>query len=284
MAATKKTKKKTRTGNSRKKSRARSKKKIIKKRRVSRKRNAHLLYLDNVAPIDSSQANKSTLSEAYNKTSSMPEFAIMSEDGRQIGPWMRCKDYVQDCIWGGMFKESYQVHGFKYTHGEDPAPNLKKLHLAVRFITEKHQLADMLENIKKTVENLEERISIPKKDRTKFSRVIDNYFIVYGSKHWLKATHSISFFTFLIRATFLNIGRKIETIGTTPPCGKDTFYFKNGRKYMEMLSEHGIKGVESNWDSHKSASACHDDGFVAWSDKNGGKDKPKDTEEDTWEF
>jgi hypothetical protein len=278
------------TTKSKKKAKKAKRKKLTKLRSKIKKANAHLMYLEDVKPINQKTANGSSLSEAYGYNDPMPEFALLSADGRQIGPWMRCKDYIQDCIWGGMFKKSYSVHGFKYTHGTDPLPNLNKLHLAVRFRAKNKILAKMLENVKKTVEDLEERVNIPRDERTKFSRVLeDSYFVVYGSHHWLKATHTISFFTFMIRASFLNTGRKIETIGKTAPVKNDVYYFKGGRKYMEMLSKAGIEGVKANWDSYKNtdkAYTIHNAGFVNWSNKNGGKvtfgKKPK--EDDNWEF
>lgn len=265
------------------------------KRRITRRKraNAHLMYLENVKPINQKTSNGCTLEEAYDPNESMPEFALLSIDGKQIGSWMKCKDYIQDCIWGGKFGKSYDCHGFYYNHGRDPLPNLDNLHLAVRYSDPKYKqkLSDMLENIKGTVEDLEERIKIPKKERTRFSRVINDefdYFVVYGSRHWLKATHTISFFTFLLRASFLNSGKKIDTIGTTPPVKKDAYYYQSGRKYMEMLSKSGIKALDSNWKRHSKHDdpySVHGDGFVAWSAAAGQEDIPEGTiKDDDWEF
>ena len=145
----------------------------------------------------------------------------------------------------------------------------------------------MLDCVKSTIEDMERRVGIPKKDRTRFSRVIKDYFVVYGSPHWLKATHTISFFTFLIRASFMNKGGKIETIGKTSPVKKDIYYYRNGRKYMDMLSESGIEGVEGNWDNHKNHNdsfSVHNDGFVTWSLNNGQKSVQNLEEEDDWNF
>ena len=254
------------------------------KRKIAKKKRGNKLpYVRFVDPINQETSNGCALSEMYNEAQSMPQFAILSSSGQQIGSWMKCKDYIQDCIWGGKFGKSYTCHGFEYTHGEDPLPNLKKLHLAVRYPNSEHKLEDMLENIKTTVENLEKQIKIPKKDRTRFSKVIDNYFVVYGSKHWLKATHTISFFTFLLRASFLNVGGKINTIKETPPVKKDIYYYKNGSKYIKMLKKNGIKNVEGNWDNHEThndAHAVHNSGFVNWC----GNKVCDENCDDDWDF
>jgi len=293
MALAKKKSKKKTTSKKKKKSikkkkkkiRAKKKKALIKREKLARE------YLKDVTLINPKTDNGSNLIEAYGGNESMPEFVIVSPNGDQIGPWMRCKDYIQDCIWGGMFGKTYNCHGFQYTHGKDPVPNLENLHLGMRFMAKNEELDEMLENVKETVSDLEERVGIPAVERTRFSRVIPNktfnYFIVYGSKYWLKATHTISFFTFLLRGSFLNTGRKIETIGKTPPCKNDSYYFNSGKKYMDMLSKGGIDGIESNWEQHKSHSDAyqlHNGGFVNWSYNAGAAYSDKNKVDDDWEF
>lgn len=271
-----------------KKSATIAKKKAKKRKKVTK--DVHTAYLEDAVRINPKTNNGSSLIEAYSKSSPMPEFVLLSLEGNQIGPWMRCKDYIQDCIWGGMFGKTYNCHGFGYTHGKDPKPNLENLHLGMRFLAKTQQLEEMLENVKETVHDLEERVGIPPEERTRFSSVIKdkfNYFIVYGSKHWLKATHTISFFTFLLRGSFQNKKRKIETIGKTPPCKNDTYYFNSGKKYMKMLSDGGINGVKSNWDKHKDHNdpyQLHEGGFVNWSYSNGASYADKTKIDDDWEF
>jgi hypothetical protein len=257
---------------------------------TKKKANIHLEYMEDVPPINSFTAseNESRLIEAYDSNQSMPEFVLLSAEGNQIGPWMKCKDYIQDCIWGGMFAKSYNCHGFFYTHGADPMPDLNHLHVAMRFSAENAKLGEMLENVKKTVENLEERINIPTQERTKFSRIIGNsYFVVYGSKHWLKATHTISFFTFLLRASFKNTGGKIESIGETPPCKNDIYYLNSGKNYIEMFYKVGILNIKSNWPengNHNDAYKIHNAGFVNWSSDHLGDAKLKAETDSDWEF
>ncbi len=241
-------------------------------------------------PIKKMDTSHVHLSEIYSKGKSMPEFCVLSKNGEQVGAWMKCKDYIQDTIWGGKFGVTFNCHGFQYRHGTDPLPSTDKLILAIKYEGKEKELPQMIINVKKTVENLECRLKIPACQRTKFSRAIGNYFVIYGSHLWTKATHTISFFTFLLRGSLNNKGGKIETIGTTPPVKNDTYYFKNGRGYIDLLSKVGINDIESNWDlhkDHKDPYKIHGGGFVDNSNrmaKEAGIVTKKPEKDDDWSF
>src|SRR5690606_10814188 len=138
-----------------------------------------------------------SLSEIYGSNQKMPEFALIHPSGRQIGEWMKCKDYIQDAIWATINKRGYSIYGFTFKKDEDNI-NLNHLMLAVRWPGKKAQyLAECLENVKATVEDVEKRLGIPKFRRTRFARVRRggaerSYFLVYGSKFWMKCVATTS--------------------------------------------------------------------------------------------
>lgn len=239
------------------------------------------------APIEQSQQDSGQLEEEYTPGTLMPQFAILSDFGYQIGPWIQCKDYVQDAVWGAMFGFDVSVYGFRWSPVDDlPRASLRKLMLAMRYPGEEDELPKMLSNVKKTVENLESRIRIPKCQRTRFSSITDGYFVVYGSHHWLKATHTISFFTFLLRSSMNNSGGTVETIGTTPPVKKDTYYHETGKKYIKTLIKNGIDGIESNWEQYSKArdsQRVHNGGFVNFTGGSSYIDEIDDDDDD-WNF
>ncbi len=225
-----------------------------------------------------------SLSEIYNINTEMPEFAILSATGVQIGPWIKCKDFIHDCIWGAKSEKSYTMFGFKYVHGTDPLPNLKRLHLALRYRgTSTNTLNQILINPKKTIENLEKKLGFKSHERTKFSRIIENYFLIYGSKKWMTASHTVSFFTFLIRASLNNTGGRIGTIGKTSPVKKDCYYYRGGSEYYKLLKSKGIEGFEPNWTSAKSVGDIHGCGFLSHTSA-AYQDSGKLSEKDDWDF
>lgn len=203
------------------------------------------------------------LEEEYSKYAKMPQFAVVSPDGRQIGPWMKCKDYIQDVWWGYQHKRSYECHGFSYQYGEDPAPSNRYLLLAIRWEGKTPtEIRKMLDNVKRTVENLEKRLRIPRHLRTRFSRQMNDYFIVYGCPKWLGAVKLVSFFSWLLRASLCNDGGRIETINDTCPVKKDAYYKKQGMVFIKHLLKAGIDSIKSDWMEKRDIYTCHSEGFV----------------------
>lgn len=232
-----------------------------------------LSFIRTFDKIQETDPKKFRLCEIYDKNVQMPEFAILSEDGIQICTWMKCKDYIQDTILGGMFEKDTAVYGWVYKHGQDAAPAKHRLILAIRFKGKEKELPGMLMNVKATVENLEKRIKFPKHSRTRFSRVLQNkYFVIYGSKMWMHSTHLVSFFSFLLRASLCNSGGTIETIGKTCPVKKDIYYNIQGNRFVNQLLKKGIAGWKPNWETFNNKTnggwldvhGAHNSGFLAY--------------------
>jgi len=245
-----------------------------------------LRYID--VKLKQSSSESKSLNQVYNHDEDMPEFAILGSKGEQIGPWMKCKDYIQDTIWAGKAKKSCSVYGFSYKHGVDPEPCLSRLMLALRWPSKSlPQMARMLINTKRVVEDLETRLKVPKFERTRFTRVKDSHFIVSGSPVWLKSSHTVSFFSFLIRGSLLNETGRLETSRDSSPVKKDVYYLLTGKKFIKNLLENGVDSLESNWNV-ESANNLHNHGFVHYStNKLSAKTPTKQisnmTDED-WEF
>lgn len=212
---------------------------------------------------------KLNLSEIY-ENDQMPQFAILSPDGRQIGAWMRCKDYIQDVIWGSLKKRPYEVHGWAFDPNEDPAPSENWLILALKWPGQTPaQLDKAIENVKATVENLETILRVPKYQRSRFSRRIGDYFIVYGGYPWLKSPATVSFFSWLLRASLTNDGRTFESLKKMKKfaVNNDGYYFRQGRYFVDYLLEHGFDGVDNDWNKYQDAHEVHGRGFVGQSRK-----------------
>ena len=194
----------------------------------------------------------------------MPEFAILAPDGSQIVTWMKCKDYIQDTIWGSMNNKYVSIYGWRYNPNKDPKPSSRYLLLALRWVGRDSEMETYLYNVQETVEDLESRLRIPKVDRTRFSRASGDKFVIYGSNKWKRCAATVSFFTFLIRASLTNSGGKLETIGKKTAVGKDAYYIKSGAPFIKRLLSKGFLGFKPDW--HKECSEeIHDSGFVNYS-------------------
>jgi hypothetical protein len=213
------------------------------------------------------------LSEIYGGGQDMPNFGIVAASGAQIGPWMRCKDYIQDTIWGGRKKQSYEIYGWTYKAGKDKRPSTRWLILALKWTSKASKMPEYLDNVRRTVDRLEKHLKIPLCARTHFSDVMDDKFIVWGSPHWMRCVGTVSFFTFLLRAALFNTSGRFEDIPSQKkwPVGNDAYYAKDGALFIDLLMKEGFEAFESDWDGYTSVGAVHNNGFVGFSHRNRDK-------------
>lgn len=208
------------------------------------------------------------LSEAYGSDTNMPQFAIMAENGQQIGSWMRCKDYIQDVVWGSKQGVAYSVHGWQYDPAVDSRISEKWLILAIKWPSKSDaQLERALENAKHTLENLEKMLSVPKFQRSRFSRRIGDHFIIYGGQHWLKSAGTVSLLTWLLRASLTNSHQTFESLMMMKKfaVANDGYYSKRGKFYIDHLIKVGFEGIPSDWTTFSAAYQVHGNGFVGQS-------------------
>jgi hypothetical protein len=203
-----------------------------------------------------------TLAQAYGNCS-MPEFAIVAPDGTMIGAWMRCKDYIQDVWWGFFNQKKYSIYGWEWNPESDPHPSTRWLLLAIRWAGKSQdEMQTMLENVKGTMEDVEKKLRIPRHLKSKFSTVRSDYFIVYGSPRWLKAVCTVSFFTWLIRASLTNTGKKYSTLDRKKfAVTNDSYYANSGADTIKLLMEFGFKAIEADWQKYTEVRMVHNNGI-----------------------
>ena len=237
--------------------------------------------------LEESDIPSDSLSEEYSPDKDMPEYAVLSDDGQQIGCWMKCKDYIQDTVWGMKNEKSCEVYGFNYRHGVDPLPGKTNINLALRWIGKsEEEMSRMLINTKKVVEDMEKRLGVPKFKRTRFSKVNGCHFTLRASSFWMKSSQLVSFFTFMVRSSLLNKTGRLETSKDTAPVKKDIYYLLSGKDFIKKILTEGPDFVDPNWDSDN-AYDVHNGGFVNYS-KSVLKSKSfsvgSQVQDDDWEF
>jgi hypothetical protein len=233
--------------------------------------------------------NAPHLNEIYDAGDNMPEYALLGPTGDQVGSWMKCKDYIQDAYWGQRHGIAYSIYGWDFDPTKNKVSN-RYLLLAVRWKGKSDaELSNCLKNSKKTIERLESRVKIPKYRRTRFSPVIDGMFIVWGSPDWLRAIATLSFFTCILRASFLNEKGTLDI--KNAPNMKDLYYLKSGKPFIEEMKKSGLKAFKPDWDDYgekgqaPKASAVgrvHGNGFVHWSNGKGEGEEDYDDNDEDW--
>jgi hypothetical protein len=219
---------------------------------------------------------ESSLSQIYGHTDNrMPCLAVVSKDGQQIGPWIKCKDYIQDVVWSCRTKRDFSCHGFKRDIG-DPEITPDGLTIAVRWLGKTvEELTGLQANSIATITALEAAARLPEGQETKFSQVImgsDNhpYFIVFMAPAWTRNTPSITCFVSCMRLGLINKERTLQSLPTSEmegvTMGNDSRYVGSGKTFIDRITADGIMSVpEQKWKTFKSAYNIHGSGFANFS-------------------
>lgn len=209
---------------------------------------------------------KYELCENYSRHQDMVEFAVLKKSGIQVGDWMRCKDYIQDIIWGSKNKVSYSIYGWKFNYDKDKIdPNNLILALRRRAAT-KEMLSQYLKNCSSTIWDLESILGIPTPRRTKFSKIINDYFVVYTSKFWLRCIGTVSFLTWVLRSSIENNNGTWDSHVNNKNNyhnRSDTYYLNDGAKFIEYIKENGIESLHPDWDRARVGNV-HNNGWVSY--------------------
>lgn len=231
-----------------------------------------------------SSISPATLNQIYSQTQDFPDIGIISNDGNQIGPFVRCKDYIMDVVWAHNVKKPFTLYGFNYSNPETLPMPTYRLNLCVTWKNKtKEDMEQYLNNTLKTIVDIEDKSKVPARAHTYFSNVMmfknqfnDNkeqpYFIVYGSYFWRRNVESITFFVTSMRLGLLNKEGTWESLlkisqkdlGPNQSFN-DISYLGYGKPYMELLKKKGVLALpKQDWSKFSTAGSVHGQGFTRW--------------------
>lgn len=226
-----------------------------------------------------SNISPNTLNQIYSQSQDFPDIGILSQDGSQIGPFVRCKDYIMDVVWAHNRKTPFVLYGFNYQNPtEKPLPTYR-LNLCLTWKNKtKEQMEEMLKNTLNTIADIETKAKVPARAPTLFSNVMSfknegkdqYYFIVYGSYFWRRNVESITFFVTSMRLGLLNPSGTWDSLLTIAKSGaaanfNDSTYLGYGKPYMDLLKTKGVLALpKQDWSKFTNAGAVHGQGFTRW--------------------
>jgi len=141
-----------------------------------------------------------SLSEA---SSNGLQYAFVSDDNKQITPWVFCKDYFQDAIQAYLNNDSTLVYGFSYKSGKDIPICLHTTRLALvskddgEFSSKILKSLSFIHQVESDLKMKKTEIQIVSNVPKKFQK--SGVFIFNGSGRWMKSPPMISLYTLLIR-------------------------------------------------------------------------------------
>lgn len=154
-----------------------------------------------------------SLSEIYQSTQMQFAFLSSPKDGsKQCHPFVLCRDFLHDAARCVLQKNSCQIYGFRYAHGENPPVDMKKMRMMVtKKNMKKVDENTFLERMKHGLKIVQHYETIADWTKSKLVRIKDdkypNVWLFVGPSGWMKSPFLISMYTFLIR-----LGDKYETI------------------------------------------------------------------------
>ena len=132
------------------------------------------------------------------------EYALVSEDYRQIHQLIWCKDFIQDAIYGHINQKLVEIYGFQYDPKICPPVYMKQLQLMVTNWKDENFASKIFENCQSFLHEIESRLKIKKTVIEKCCNPPARYrkagvFLLNGSKRWMHAPPMVSLYTLLIR-------------------------------------------------------------------------------------
>jgi hypothetical protein len=183
------------------------------------------------------------------------EMALCSEDGRQIGPWVFCKDFFQDAIKGYLNGISSSIHGYVYDPKTQPPIDMENARVLMTDANNpqyRQKIADVLDLLNRVEKDmgLEPTVALEcKNPPSKYEKA--GVFLFVGDKAWLQSSAALSMWTLLMRNGVVHKSGDAYQhtlsciiIGKTKPAqSNDHIYLKWARPGIDLVIKQGIEKV-----------------------------------------
>lgn len=148
--------------------------------------------------------NTPKISQVYNKGL---EYALISEDDKQICPFVYCKDFLQDVVYASVNNRAIQIHKFEYNPHKDGHITTEKTKILIAnandivFFLRLPIVLDFLHQI-------EECLNLEKTELICCEAIPDKYksgvFLLQADYKWLLSPPLLSLYSLLVRIGFVH--------------------------------------------------------------------------------
>lgn len=229
--------------------------------------------------------DKPSLSQIY---SSGPEFCFVSEKNQQCHPFVMCKDFLNDAIYGCLHNKSASIYGFTYNTSSPPI-SFEKTRLAYTNSSDP-KLSEKIPGILDFINQVAKKLHLKRTSVKQISNPESKYkksgiYLFESTPMWMNSPPLISMYSL-----FLRVG-SVHTVGDTFSktiediiSDKKKAYQKNDKSYLasaakgiDDILKHGyrkffFKDTKKNFPEKKSIGSIHDAfGIVGFSHDNGMK-------------
>lgn len=183
------------------------------------------------------------------------EYALVSSDYDQCHPFVWCKDFLHDVMYGTLNNRWIDIYKFKYYPKIDPVPCLDRIRLLLtnskdrKFSTKIPAVIDFINQI-------EEQLKIKKSFARQCGNPPNGYekagvFMFEGSKRWIQSPPMLSLYTLLLRVGFCHTKGEsfmktidgVKSGDIKPYQRRDGFWLKSSDAALQKILRIGDKRI-----------------------------------------
>lgn len=184
---------------------------------------------------------KVNLCEAFSRGM---QLSMVSAENEQMMPFVHCKDYFQDALWGAINNKKCSQYGYVFDPSKHKSPDLKLVKILItnksdeNFGSKVKKLKEFLNSIEKDLKMPSSKIAECKNPPAAYQK--SGVWIVIGNKRWLKSPPMISMYSLLIRVGMAHEGGEWEE--TVDAILKDKKKVYQSADKNNIV--HGINGIK----------------------------------------
>lgn len=144
-----------------------------------------------------------------------PEFCFISKELKQCHPFVFCKDFLQDSIYGTLNKKTVSIYDFTFNPNDKPPIDLECTRIAFANTGDK-LLKDKIPNVIDFINQIEIKLKLKKTivssvENVPASHKKSGIFVFEGSKQWMNSPPLLSMYTLFLRASCVHkIGNSFQ--------------------------------------------------------------------------
>lgn len=131
------------------------------------------------------------------------EYAFLSEDNRQCGPFVYCKEFLIDSIWSQINQTPISIYGFHYNPYSDPAICMTSSRILLRNMDDMY-FDRRVQRSLQFINKIEEELKFPQSTFEECENVpyrrMGSVYLLTSSPDWLHAPPLVSMLTLMIRS------------------------------------------------------------------------------------
>jgi hypothetical protein len=202
------------------------------------------------------------------------EYALISADYEQCHPFVWCKDFLHDVMYGTIHNKWFEIYKFRYNPALDPAPCLDRVRLLLTNSKDK-KLAEKIPAVLDFINQIEERLKIKKSFARQCGHPPEEYqkagvFMFEGSKRWIQSPPMLSLYTLLLRVgfchtvgdSFLKTIEGVKSGEIKPYQRKDGYWLKSSDVALQKILRVGdrrifYRDIQLNYPSNMQIDSIH---------------------------